>query len=83
MLEKAVSEKDTKTCGVVARNYKRIREEISLKDVGLIFDHYMPELAAKLNISRYDPELMKIDFEQKLHLTQERAIKLTANIEAK
>lgn len=83
MLEKAVNDKDTKTCGVVARNYKRIREELSLKDVGLLFDHYLPELAAKLNIPRYDPELMKINYEEKLHLGQERAAKLSTNIEAK
>jgi len=83
LLERAVAEKDTKTCGVVARNYKRIRSELSLKDVGLIFDHYLPDLSSKLNISRYDPELMKINFEQKLHLAQDRAKALASTVEAK
>ena len=83
LLEKAVADKDTKTCGVVARNYKRIREELSLKDVGLIYDYYMPELSEKLNLPRYDPELFKIDFEEKLHCSQERAKTLAQGIEAR
>lgn len=82
-MEKAVSEKDTKTCGVVARNYKRIREQLSLKEVGLIYDHYLPAFSAKLNIPRYDPDMMKIDSEEKLHCTTERAQILTKGIEAK
>lgn len=66
----------------MARNFKRIRAELSLKDVGLIFDHYLPVLSAKLNIPRYDPELMKINHEEKLHLTSERAVILASTIEA-
>jgi len=83
LLEKAVQDKDTKSCRVVARNYKRIREELSLKDVGLIFDYYIPDLASKLNIPRYDPDLFKINFEEKLYCTQERAKTLASSIEAK
>lgn len=83
VLEKAVAEKDTKTCGVVARNYKRIREELSLKEVGLIYDHYLPAFSAKLNIPRYDPDMYKIDAEEKLHCTTERAQILAKGIEAK
>ena len=83
MLEKAVSDNDTKACRVVARNYKLIREGLSLKDVGLIFDYYTPDLASKMNIPRYDPDLFKIDHEQKLHCTQERAKILASSIEAK
>jgi hypothetical protein len=82
-LERAVADKDTKTCGVVARNYKRIREEFSLKDVGLIYDYYMPDLSSKLNLPKYDPDMVKIDHEDKLHCSPERAQKLASGIEAK
>lgn len=82
LLEKAVSDKDSKACGVVARSYKRIREELSLKEVGLIYDHYLPVLSAKLNIPRYDPDMMKINAEEKLHLTSERAQTLSKTVEA-
>ena len=83
MLEKAVAERDTKTCGVVARNFKRIRSEFSLKDVGLIYDHYMPDLSSKLNIPKWDPDMANFDVEEKLHLTTTRAQALASNIEAK
>ena len=51
--------------------------------MGLIFDHYLPDLAAKLNLPRYDPDMMQINFEEKLHCTKERAQSLAKNVEAK
>ena len=83
LLEKAVADKDTKTCGVVARNFKRIRSEFSLKDVGLLYDHYLPDLAAKINLPKYDRDIVKFDIDEKLHLSQERAVVLTSSFEGK
>lgn len=83
LLEKAVEVKDTKTCGVVARNFKRIRAEFSLKDVGLVYDHYLPEISAMMNLPKYDLDIVKFDVDEKLHLSKERAGILAFTIEAK
>jgi hypothetical protein len=53
-----------------------------LKDVGSLFDHYLPELSSKLNIPKFDSSLSPVDFKEKFHSTPERAAKLAVTHEA-
>jgi len=54
LLEKATKEKDTKQCASISKGFKWIWKEISLKDVGQLFEYYLPHLFAKMNIPTYD-----------------------------
>ncbi len=88
LLERAIADKESnasiKQCWTIARSYKRIRRELSLKDVGSLYEHYMPELATKMNIPKYDESLAPSGkAEDKYHTTPERALKLTGTTEAK
>lgn len=71
---------------MIARSYKNIRKNVSLKDVGALFDHYLPELASKLNIPKYDDALSPTDagsLEKKFHTKVDRAADLGKNTESK
>lgn len=73
LLEKAVKDKDLKQCAAIQRGFKWIWKEISLKDVGQIFEYFLPHLAARMNLPNYDRELVPTDLKAKFHTTAEKA----------
>ena len=83
LLEKAVKDKDLKQCAAIQRGFKWIWKEISLKDVGQIFEYFLPHLASRMNLPTYDWELVPTDLKTKFHTTAEKAQQLASSTEAK
>lgn len=53
-----------------------------MKDVGQLFQYYLPHLYAKMNLPNYDSELIPIDLKEKFHTRADKAQKLSESTEA-
>lgn len=83
LLEKAASEGDFKACGVLTKEFKKLRKLFSLSDSVLVLSHYLPDLYTRLQLPCQPSPIDKDEsVEDKLHCTHVRAEEITKHPEA-
>jgi 26S proteasome regulatory subunit N3 len=71
LMEKAAKEKDYKLSAALTKKYKPLRKELSLGDVMLLLEFFLPELFKRIGLV-HEPTKVE-NKEEKLHFTTERA----------
>lgn len=81
-MEKAAGEGDFKACGVLTKEFKKLRKLYTLSDSVLALSHYLPDLYKRLQLPcQPTPLTSDENIEDKLHCTHVRAEEITKHPE--
>lgn len=70
LLEKGAKDKDYKLCAALTKKFKRLRKDLSIGDVMLAFEFFLPELHKRVALGHASTKVDNV--EEKLHVTTDR-----------
>jgi 26S proteasome regulatory subunit N3 len=71
LLEKGAKDKDYKLCAALTKKFKKLRKDLSISDVMLLFEFFLPELHRRVAFTHKSTQVE--NRAEKLHVTEDRA----------
>jgi len=74
LLEKGAKDKDYKLCAALTKKFKKLRKDLTIHDVMLLFEYFLPELHKRVAFKHTSTQCE--NKEEKLHVKEDRVAAL-------